>query len=127
MLELRTFGIFDKVSLEECRKEIGKLTIGTRWVGIRTGNKERPEYGSRLVAQEIKNTKREDLFAATRPLEEKHILLSLAVSMKETRKGDQFEVHFSMLAEPTSMFWLEGVCTFSCRRKIGGKECVKNS
>ena len=39
-----------------------------------------PEYRSRLVAQEIKTDKREDLFAATPPLEAKKMFVSLAAS-----------------------------------------------
>ena len=39
-----------------------------------------PEYRSRLVAQEIKRDKREDLFAATPPIEAKKILLAFAVT-----------------------------------------------
>ena len=39
-----------------------------------------PEYRSRLVAQEIKVDKREDVFAATPPLQAKNMLLSLVVT-----------------------------------------------
>jgi len=39
-----------------------------------------PEYRSRLVAQEIKRDNREDLCAATPPLEAKKMLMSMAVA-----------------------------------------------
>ena len=54
--------------------------IGTRWVDINKGDTVHPEFRSRLVAQEIKLDKREDLFAATPPLEAMKLLLSLAVT-----------------------------------------------
>ena len=47
---------------------------------VNKGDDERPDYRSRLVAQEINNHKREDLFAATPPLEAKKMLMSLAVT-----------------------------------------------
>ena len=39
-----------------------------------------PEYRARLVAKELNLCKREDLFAATPPLEAKKLLLSMAVT-----------------------------------------------
>merc|ERR1711989_3021 len=53
------------------------MGVGVRWVDINKGDLERPEYRSRLVAKEIKRDKREDLFAATPPLEAKKVLFSL--------------------------------------------------
>ena len=44
------------------------------------GDIHEPEYRSRLVAKEINRGKREDLFAATPPLEAKKALFSLAVT-----------------------------------------------
>ncbi len=38
------------------------------------GDKEKPEYHCTLVAKEIESDKREDLFAATPPLEAKNVL-----------------------------------------------------
>ncbi len=48
--------------------------------GHKQGDKVHPEYRSRLVAKEIKVNKREDLFAATPPLEAKKLLFSMAVT-----------------------------------------------
>ncbi len=45
------------------------------------GDKENPEYRYRLVAKEIKRDKREDLVAATPPLEAKKVLFSLFASI----------------------------------------------
>ena len=66
--------------LEECWANTGKEPIGTRWVDINKGDESNPDYRSRLVAQEINDSKREDLFAATPPLEAKKLLFSLAVT-----------------------------------------------
>ncbi len=46
-----------------------------------TGDEEIPEHRRRLVAREIKKGKREDLCAATPPLEAKKTLFSLWASM----------------------------------------------
>ena len=56
------------------------MPIGVRWVDVNKGDKDNPEYRSRLVAKEIKRDKRGDLFAATPPLEAKKMLFSLAVT-----------------------------------------------
>ena len=54
--------------------------MGTGWVDINKGDDEDPDYRSRFVAKEIKRDTREDLFAATPPLEAIKLLFSLAVT-----------------------------------------------
>ena len=79
-VEMETFkkhGVYEKVPIEECWKETGKGPVGVKWVDANKGDKEKPEYRCRLVAKEIKKDKREDLFAATPPLEAKKMLFSL--------------------------------------------------
>jgi hypothetical protein len=44
------------------------------------GDIENPEYRSKQVAKEIHTHKREDLFAATPPLEARKMLISLAMT-----------------------------------------------
>ena len=80
MAEVCKHGVYIKVPIEQCWKETGKDPIGVRWVDINKGDEEIPDYRSRLVAQEIKVDKREDLFAATPPLEAKKMLLSWVVT-----------------------------------------------
>ena len=80
MVEFRKHGVYVKVPIQRCWDETGKDPIGVRWVDINKGDDEDPEYRSRLVAQEINMDKREDLFAATPPLEAKKMLLSWAVT-----------------------------------------------
>ena len=76
--ELAKHGVYVKAPIAECWEETGKAPIGTRWIDVNKGDDENPDYRSRLVAQEIKRDKREDLFAATPPLEAKKILFALA-------------------------------------------------
>ena len=80
MVEFGKHGVYVKVPIQRCWDETGKDPIGVRWVDINKGDDADPEYRSRLVAQEIKMDKREDLFAATPPLEAKKMLLSWAVT-----------------------------------------------
>ena len=80
MKEVYKHDLYKKVKIEECRNETGRDPIGTRWVDINKGDHQNPEYRSRLVAQEVKTDKREDLFAATPPLEAKKLLMILAVT-----------------------------------------------
>ena len=69
-----------KVPIQQCWDETGKNPISVRWLDINKGDEDNHEYRSRLVAQEIKKDKREDLFAATPPLEAKKMIFSMAVT-----------------------------------------------
>ena len=63
------YEVYEKVPTRECWERTGKAPIGVRWIDINKGDAENPAYRSRLVATEIKRDQREDLFAATPPLE----------------------------------------------------------
>ena len=52
----------------------------TRWIDQNKGDSETPNYRARLVGREIKRDKREDLFAATPPLESLRIIISICAS-----------------------------------------------
>ena len=78
--ELAKHKVYTKVPLEECWHATGQEPIGTRWVDVNKGDDVNPVYRSRLVAQEINRSKREDLFAATPPLEANKLLFSCAVT-----------------------------------------------
>ena len=80
MREFSKHGVYVKVPVKECLERTGRKPIGVKWVDINKGDEESPEYRSRLVAKGIKRDKREDLFAATPPLEALKILLSLALT-----------------------------------------------
>ena len=80
MGEVMKHKVYVKVPIKECWEVTGRDPIGTRWVDVNKGDDQEPDYRSRWVAQEIKHDKRDDLFAATPPLEAKKLLLALAVT-----------------------------------------------
>ena len=82
MKGIRKHTLYTKVPIKECWDITGKEPIGTRWVDINKGDEHNPEYRSRLVAQEIHNNTRDDLFAATPPLEALKLLLSTLATTK---------------------------------------------
>jgi len=90
MGEFRKHTVYEKVPLAQCWSRTGKKPIGVRWVDINKGDIRNPKYRSRLVAMEFKCDKREDLFAATPPVEAKKLLLALAMteSTGMMRKGE---------------------------------------
>ena len=62
----------------------GWKIIDTRWIDINKGDKQRPNYRSRLVAKEFNDgTQPDGLFAATPPLEALRLLLSEAATVRD--------------------------------------------
>ena len=55
---------YDKVHISECKRATGKMPITVRWIDINKGDKDKPNYRSRIVARELNTYKRDDLFAA---------------------------------------------------------------
>ena len=78
--EYRMHEVYTKVAISESWKETGKPPVQVRWIDINQGDSEHPDYRSRLVAKEIKTDKRDDLFAATPPLEALKLLISMAMT-----------------------------------------------
>ena len=77
-LEIEYFqkmGVYTKV-----RRERWMKVISTRWLDTNKGDEENPNYRARLVGREIKRDKRDDLFAATPPLESLRMILSICAS-----------------------------------------------
>ena len=66
------------------------MPIIARWIGINKGDVDSPNCRSRLVAREINTHKRDDLFAATPPLEALKVILSMTVS---ANKGEVITVN----------------------------------
>lgn len=73
-------GVYETVDIAECWETTGKAPIRVRWLDMNNGDEKIRGYNSRLVAQEIKMDNREDLFAATPPLQATKLLFSLAVA-----------------------------------------------
>ena len=78
--EFRKHGVYSKVPEEECWRITGKPPFEIRWVDVHKGDMNCLEYRSRLVAQDIKTDRRDDLFAATPPSEALKLLLSFSVT-----------------------------------------------
>ena len=53
---------------------------------INKGDEENPDYRSRLVAQELNQSKRDDIFAATPPLEVLRLVISILASTRKQNK-----------------------------------------
>ena len=81
--EVRRSDLHTKVPTKKCYDVIGKALKTTRWVDInKGGDSVNPEYRSRIVGRELKKKDiyRDDLFAATPPLEATKLLFSFATT-----------------------------------------------
>ena len=76
-------GVYTKVQWEDWMK-----VITTKWLDINKGDEENKNYRARLVGREIAKTKRDDLFAATPPLESLRMILSICASHQASHKAD---------------------------------------
>ena len=77
---IRKMRLYTKVDKVECWNKTGKMPIKVRWIDINKGDVKDPNYRSRLVAKEINTYKRDDLFAATPPLEAMKMVMSIAAT-----------------------------------------------
>ena len=72
--------LYVKVPKKQCYEKTGKGPITVRWIDINKGDTTTPNYRSRLVAREINTYKRDDLFAATPPLEALKMIISMTAT-----------------------------------------------
>ena len=72
--------LYEKVTIDDCYKKTGKTPISVRWIDISKGDAQSPNNRSRLVAREINTYKRDDLFAATPPIEALKMIISMAAT-----------------------------------------------
>ena len=87
---MTTRGIWKVVPVAMCWQNTGEKPIGVRWVDINKGSEEVPDVRCRLVARDFKNKKdagREDMFAATPPVEAERMALSRAVTRSKRADG----------------------------------------
>ena len=84
---IHKMNLYTKVPTAECHRRTGKAPIIVRWFDINKGDEDKHNYRSRLVAREINTHKREDLFAATPPLEALKLILSIAASSNKGEIG----------------------------------------
>ena len=71
----KTMGVYTKVVRQPWMK-----VVSTKWIDTNKGDEVTPNYRARLVARELNLYKREDLFAATPPLESLRMLLSICAN-----------------------------------------------
>ncbi len=84
----KTMGVYTKV-----RREAWMRVISTRWIDTNKGDSASPNYRARLVGRELNLCKRDDLFAATPPLESLRMILSICASRQDAQKAeDRFVV-----------------------------------
>ena len=78
---IRQHNVWTVVPISECYEKTGRAPVGGRWVDVNKGDEKTPDYRSRYVGREFKGKdNRDDLFAATPPLEAIKALVSLAAS-----------------------------------------------
>ena len=79
-------GIWEVCDEDEAWRETGHGPVSTKWVDTNKGTKEEPLVRCRLVARDFRKKgekDREDLFAATPPLETIRILMSKAATRRQ--------------------------------------------
>ena len=79
-------GFFRKIRIyTKFPQEPWMQVITTKWLDVNKGDVETPNYRATLVGREVACEKRDDLYAATLPLESLRALLSLCASRQKGR------------------------------------------
>ena len=87
----KRLGVYTKVP-----KERWMRVITTRWIDQNKGDENDPNYRARLVAREINRMKRDDLFAATPPLESLRMIVSkCAANQHYTEESDRYIIMYN--------------------------------
>ena len=84
---IRNMGVYSRAPRVQAHRS-GKKVIPVRWIDVNKGDKANPDYRSRMVAKDIKHKwdVREELFAATPPLEAFRLVLSHAATVERGAK-----------------------------------------
>ncbi len=93
----RRIPLYDKVLISECWNKAGKAPASTKWVDVDKGAEGCPGVRSRLVARDVRpkgERDREDLFAATPPLEAKKLLFWMAANQVGAEPGQPVKLMF---------------------------------
>ena len=92
MAKLGDRGVWEYSTTDECYQETGRKPLGVRWVDTDKGDKDRPDYRSRLVVQETRSQSTIEpgdvgaVFAATPPLECLRLVCSEVMSSDPAEK-----------------------------------------
>lgn len=85
---VESWKVFDKVPTQECYDRTGQAPVSTKWLDVNKDDKQNPKMRNRWVGREFKgNDARDDLFAATPPLEAKRSLIARANCQKGVPQG----------------------------------------
>ena len=83
--------VYEKRTIQECWERTGKNPITLKWIDRNKGDKERPNYRSRIVVREVKKQHGalpgHMLFSNMPPLEAVKILCSELATRKTSKKG----------------------------------------
>jgi len=92
----RKHNVFTKVPISECWEQTNAPPIDTRWVDINKGDNENPDIRCRWVGREFRGSDRDrdDLYAATPPLEAIKALIVLAASQKGGKRQNLKKLSF---------------------------------
>ena len=77
---LHSYDVYENLPLGQCWNPTGRTLVNSKSVDRNKGDKVTHDYGSRLVAKELKLDKRLHFFAATPQLEAKEVLFSTAMT-----------------------------------------------
>jgi len=140
--EIRKHKVYIKTPIKTCWDKTGKAPIKTRWIDINKGDKVHPDYRSRFVAKDFKDSKRFDLFAATPPLEALKLLLSAwmtkGIGWNDNREDHVMDVidirraYFHAMARRDVFVELpeedaeEGMCGWLVKSLYGTRDAAQN-
>ena len=97
MDKVKQHNVYTKVPISKCIATTGKQPIGSKWLDINKGDESKPNYRSRLVAQEIRRGPDEDMFAATPPLDANKCLFSLVMTKSARGRAQNFREKSKLL------------------------------
>ena len=84
---MQDWHVWDVVPVAESWSVTGKAPLQGKCVDVNKGDLEKPVARSRYVAKEFANTKSDDVFSPTPPLEALRLLLSHAASGRSSSTG----------------------------------------
>ena len=73
-------------------REVGGKMVSVKWLDTNKGDKDNPNYRSRLVAREFNTGKDDTLYASTPPLEALRLIVSHASTVDPSRPDDRREL-----------------------------------
>ena len=84
-------GVYKRVPRSRIKETEGKL-ISTKWLDTNKGDRENPNYRSRLVGREYNEGRDDTLYASTPPLEALRYIVSHAATIDPKRRNERREL-----------------------------------